>query len=196
MNVNDDPPVGRDGGEGERLLRGVSITHVLDCPSDPRKIRAVASFSDHVEAAFPYLNAILQEAAYNPAGQTMMLKQEGRLITLYPHMATIAKAWDEEDARQVLAWLRERINHAWAHRDSIEACYERRQVLRPLDLYSLLPRTNCGGCGEATCMAFAFGLLQGERALGQCAPLDQPEHQARKERLASLLGESSLLRAE
>ena len=196
MNVNDDPPVGRDGSQDGRLLRGFNITHVLDCPSDPRKIRAVASFSDHVDGAFPYLNAILPEAAYNPAGQTMMLKQEGRLITLYPHMATIAKAWDEEDAGQVLAWLCERINDVWAHREEIEPCYERRQVLRPLDIYSLLPRTNCSRCGEATCMAFAFGLLQGERGLEQCPSLDEAEHQARRERLASLLGESSLLRAE
>ena len=39
---------------------------------------------------------------------------------------------------------------------------------RPLDLYELLPRSNCRGCGEATCMAFVFGLLEARHRPGEC----------------------------
>jgi 4Fe-4S ferredoxin len=47
----------------------------------------------------------------------------------------------------------------------------RRTTPRPLDVYALLPQTNCKQCGEATCMAFAFALLQHRRALAECLPL-------------------------
>jgi ArsR family metal-binding transcriptional regulator len=43
-----------------------------------------------------------------------------------------------------------------------------RRSPRPLDVWTLLPQSNCKQCGEATCMAFAFGLLQHERALEEC----------------------------
>jgi 4Fe-4S ferredoxin len=42
---------------------------------------------------------------------------------------------------------------------------------RHLDIWELLPRTNCRQCGEATCLAFAVGLLQQKRKLNECLPL-------------------------
>jgi ArsR family metal-binding transcriptional regulator len=53
------------------------------------------------------------------------------------------------------------LNQTWARRDEIEPRPEGCRVPRPLDVYELLPRTNCRACGEPTCMAFAFGLLEG-----------------------------------
>ena len=41
----------------------------------------------------------------------------------------------------------------------------------PLDIYNLLPRTNCGRCGESTCMAFATKLIDGVYELEDCPPL-------------------------
>jgi ArsR family metal-binding transcriptional regulator len=46
-----------------------------------------------------------------------------------------------------------------------------RRAPRPLDVYTLLPQTNCKQCGEATCVAFAFGLLQLKREVIECLPL-------------------------
>jgi ArsR family metal-binding transcriptional regulator len=42
---------------------------------------------------------------------------------------------------------------------------------RHLDIWELLPRTNCGQCGESTCLAFAVGLLQQKHKLDECLPL-------------------------
>jgi ArsR family metal-binding transcriptional regulator len=42
---------------------------------------------------------------------------------------------------------------------------------RPLDVWTLLPQTNCKQCGEATCMAFAFALLLNKQAPDACLPL-------------------------
>ena len=38
-------------------------------------------------------------------------------------------------------------------------------------VYKLLPQTNCKQCGEATCMAFAFGLAQHQHRPAECPHL-------------------------
>ena len=44
-------------------------------------------------------------------------------------------------------------------------------ALSGIQIYKLLPQTNCKQCGEATCMAFACNLLLQERELSECLPL-------------------------
>ena len=41
----------------------------------------------------------------------------------------------------------------------------------PIDVYKLLPRTNCKECGEENCIAFATKLVNKEIRLDQCIPL-------------------------
>ena len=43
--------------------------------------------------------------------------------------------------------------------------------LSPLDVYKLLPRTNCKECSEENCMAFATKLVNREVVLESCPPL-------------------------
>ncbi|MCP1393279.1 MAG: acetyl-CoA decarbonylase/synthase complex subunit gamma [Methanothrix harundinacea] len=57
----------------------------------------------------------------------------------------------------------------------------------PLNLYKFLPQTNCGECGEQTCMAFAAGLIARERTIDECKPLFDPKKQKKyAKKLASL----------
>ncbi len=41
-------------------------------------------------------------------------------------------------------------------------------ALSGLDIFKLLPRTNCGDCGVPTCMAFAMKLAQKKAELAEC----------------------------
>jgi len=43
--------------------------------------------------------------------------------------------------------------------------------LSPIDVYMLLPKTNCKKCGLENCMAFATKLVNREIALELCTPL-------------------------
>ncbi|MCJ7561025.1 acetyl-CoA decarbonylase/synthase complex subunit gamma, partial [Candidatus Bathyarchaeota archaeon] len=43
--------------------------------------------------------------------------------------------------------------------------------LSPIDVYKLLPKTNCKECGQENCMAFATKIVNREVTLEQCAPL-------------------------
>ncbi len=84
------------------LLRKVKVTTFLPCLADPEKLRAVAEFSDDVRKVLPHLNAILPRAVYNPLTPTLTFQKDGRLITLYPHVVTMAKVRDEEMPRPPL----------------------------------------------------------------------------------------------
>jgi len=46
------------------------------------------------------------------------------------------------------------------------------KIKTPLEVYSLLPRSNCGDCGVSTCMAFAAAVIKQEKRLADCPFLD------------------------
>jgi 4Fe-4S ferredoxin len=63
------------------------------------------------------------------------------------------------------------VNRTWEQRHNLIAVTEVRRAPRLLDIWSLLPRSNCRQCGEATCMDFAVGLLRQKWELADCLPL-------------------------
>jgi len=169
-------------------LSGISVTHVLDCLADPTKIRVIAELSDDVQSVLPYLAALLPQAGYNHAAGILTLVLDGRLLTVYPRVVTIAKALDEEDARAVLDWLKARIDEAYARRGELTPCLGRRRSPRILDVYKLLPGANCRQCGEATCMAFAGRLIFREALIADCPVLAGERFVRNRELLAEWLG--------
>lgn len=59
--------------------------------------------------------------------------------------------------------------------------------LSPIDVYKLLPRTNCKVCGEENCIAFAAKLVNRETTIEKCPPLLTRENQAAYKQLKELL---------
>jgi acetyl-CoA decarbonylase/synthase complex subunit gamma len=59
--------------------------------------------------------------------------------------------------------------------------------LSPIEIYKLLPGTNCKECGETNCMAFAAKLVNREATLEQCSPLLEPKYKDAFEKLWALL---------
>ena len=173
--------------DNDVLLRGFTICQVMDCIADPTKNRVVAEFSDHVDAVFPYLNAVMRNLMYNPGAGTVTVSRGGRILTFYPHVAVMAKVDGAEDAEAQLRWFQALCNDTWRRRAEIVPCYERRQRLGLLDVYRLLPQLNCRACGERTCIAFALGLLFGELQVESCPRLAEPHYAEGGRRLAELV---------
>ena len=48
--------------------------------------------------------------------------------------------------------------------------------LSPIEVYELLPGTNCKECGESNCMSFSVRLVNKEASLMNCIPLLDPEY--------------------
>ncbi|RQD82651.1 MAG: acetyl-CoA decarbonylase/synthase complex subunit gamma [Methanocalculus sp. MSAO_Arc2] len=59
--------------------------------------------------------------------------------------------------------------------------------ISPIDVYKLLPKTNCQECGEANCMAFATKLVNGEYTIPDCPPLLTEEYSGFLKALGELL---------
>jgi acetyl-CoA decarbonylase/synthase complex subunit gamma len=59
--------------------------------------------------------------------------------------------------------------------------------ISPIDVYKLLPKTNCQECHESNCMAFATRLVNGELVLADCPPLLTVEHETARHKLEILL---------
>ncbi len=62
-----------------------------------------------------------------------------------------------------------------------------KRELSPIDVYKLLPRTNCKECGEENCMAFATKLVNREATLQQCPPLLQEKYKEAFSKLWEML---------
>jgi acetyl-CoA decarbonylase/synthase complex subunit gamma len=59
--------------------------------------------------------------------------------------------------------------------------------LSPIEVYKILPRTNCKECGETNCMAFAAKLVNREATLQECPPLLDPKYTEAFNKLWALL---------
>jgi acetyl-CoA decarbonylase/synthase complex subunit gamma len=59
--------------------------------------------------------------------------------------------------------------------------------LSPIDIYKLLPKTNCKECGQDNCMAFATKIVNRELNIDQCPPLLKKENEKAYSKLKDLL---------
>ncbi len=56
-----------------------------------------------------------------------------------------------------------------------------------MELYQMLPKTNCKKCGKTSCMAFAVALMGRELKPEDCPPLkEEPKYKENYEKLSSL----------
>lgn len=174
------------------FLKGLTLSYVAPCMADEKKIRLIAFFHRHIAGVLPYLNAVIKGASYNKSAPALTFAKGRRLINLYDTRVTIAKADDIIDAWKILDEIKDLINQTYEQRSSLKPNEEEKVKVTALQIYGWLPKTNCGLCQEATCLAFAMKLLQGEQRLSQCRPLSMnAEFSATKailEEMAQALG--------
>lgn len=170
------------------LVRDYSLRlHQPKCDPFAEVVNAFGLLPDDVTEALPYLNAVITGCIYNPHAPGLCFRKEGHTISVYPRQLGVSKCADEEEARRVLDWLRDTINDVWERRDSIEPNYTAGRELTALEVYKLLPRTNCGDCGEPTCLAFAAKLVMQETEIARCGPLFSGEHEENRQSLVERL---------
>ncbi|XRO76830.1 acetyl-CoA decarbonylase/synthase complex subunit gamma [Methanocaldococcus sp. 10A] len=56
-----------------------------------------------------------------------------------------------------------------------------------MDIYKLLPKTNCKKCGQPSCMAFATKLLEKEVSIDQCPILNTPKFEENRKKIIELI---------
>lgn len=174
------------------LVGAISLIRTLPCLADPGKVIVIGETDAAIDGVLPLLNAILPNVvSYHPFSGVMTLRRRPGLITLYPDKVMITQVVDVAEGLALLAAVRDLLNQTWIRRDEIQPRPQGRRVPRPLDVYELLPRTNCRMCGEATCMAFAFGLLEGRQQASACPSLADPAYAVQFQALTEMLSDAA-----
>ena len=158
-------------------------------PCDPGSARwsTFAELEGDISAVLPYLNARLRGAIYDHATQVLTWRTGGRTVCFRPSEIAISNLEDRDEARARAERLVALVNKTWQQRESFQPSLVRREPLKALDVYKLLPGQNCGACGQPTCFTFALRLTVGQADLESCPPLFTDGFQSQRESLMAML---------
>jgi ArsR family metal-binding transcriptional regulator len=166
------------------FLESIALTRMLPCLAYPGRIIVIGRPSRSLDDVLPYLATLPGVIAYNPQVHTLTFRRQPGFLTLYSQRVYITQVNDIDEGLELLSALVDAINATWERRADLVAITVARRAPRPLDIWTLLPQTNCKLCGEQTCMAFACNLLLNRRELAECLPMH--EDPAFHERRATL----------
>ena len=155
----------------EDIVGRVAIVVLAPCVADLDRLRLTAHLSGDVAEALPYLNAELSQGSYVAKLPVLTFMDGHRMVSLFRDRVAVAKADDIVDAWASLERVRCLLNDVWSRREAITPSFELRRRPPALEIYKRLPGTNCKGCGEATCMAFAWAVWRGDAAPRLCLPV-------------------------
>jgi len=170
------------------FIEYIMLNHTRPCLAEPGKIIVIGKPDQPLNKVIPYLATLPGIIAYNPDTLTLTFRRPAGFLTLYPDKIYITQVANVDTGLEILEALREAINATWENRDELEAVTVRKHAPRHLDVYTLLPQTNCKQCSEATCLAFAVQLILRQRTLEECVPLQKdPALSDRKATLEAIL---------
>jgi ArsR family metal-binding transcriptional regulator len=171
-----------------RFIEAIELTHVTPCLAEPGKVIVTGKPSRSLDEVLPYLAALPNVIGFNPETLTLTFRRPLGLMTLYPNRISITQVQNADEGLELFAALRDAINATWENRDALKPIQTRKKPPGHLDIYALLPQTNCKQCGEATCLAFAVALVMGKRTVLDCSPLQtEPAYIERKNTLEAML---------
>jgi ArsR family metal-binding transcriptional regulator len=158
---------------------------VLTPPCEPgaERFTAKARLVADIREVLPYLNGTLRGAVYFPDAPALTWKKAGHNVAFHPYEIAVSNAVDRDSAQKELDGLIVLVNRTWERRAEITPSYEMRRRPTLMDVYKLLPQTNCKQCGRPTCYTFALKLVASQKRLEDCPLLFEPQY---ADRLATL----------
>jgi ArsR family metal-binding transcriptional regulator len=170
------------------FLEAITLTQTTPCLAELGKIIVTGKPSCPLDDVLSYLATLPGVIGFNPETLTFTLRRQPGFITIYCQRITITQVRDVTEGLSLLEALKAAINAVWEHRHELKPVTKSQRPPRPLDIYAILPQTNCKQCSEATCMAFAVNLLMGKTSLDQCLPLhSNPAYIERRTTLEAML---------
>jgi ArsR family metal-binding transcriptional regulator len=169
----------------DALVKKIEIKEITLCTADPERIKFLAQADKPLEDVLPILYLALPNAKYSEKLGALSYVYQQHLITIFAN-GRIAMTYvkDRDEADQLVEEARRLINRAIiylkTHGKPSAETVQAKKELTPVKIYELLPKTNCKMCGEQSCFAFAAKLLNGEKTLQDCPPLDSSEYSMNK----------------
>jgi len=170
------------------LLNGHTFNLVnISCLPSSTEFNAIVTLEQDISPVMPYLNSTVRRGHYSHQHREFDFMYKGHIVSMLPFEMKVTGLVDGEHAREVIEELRLLINETWDRRDHLTPTFEYRRPPSPLEVLRLLPRTNCGECGQRTCLAFATLTTTEPNLLDQCSELKGPSSSANLASLRELL---------
>ncbi len=139
------------------------------CHLDNPCYRVRASVRENLGELMPFLNSRTAVIQYEPdAEPVMILKIEKFRVALRKNEIAVGPVTDRQEGEAALSRVVEFLNKTWNNRDNISPDFRARRRPQALEIYKVLPGSNCRECGESACMAFAVKLSLGRVVPGAC----------------------------
>src|SRR5208283_3238879 len=142
------------------------------CNPNFQSVHCVAHLEQDISEVLPYLNTTLGGSNYTQSPPSLTLRIHGKLIALHAREIFVNALRDESEADKIIEWLKKEINEAWQHRGQIEPIFDSAPKPQWLQVLKLLPKTNCGKCGEPTCTVFSLRAVEGVKGAGDCPEIN------------------------
>lgn len=144
---------------------------VADHSAEVFEYEAIARLPVDIRQVLPYLNATFKSGTYFSDGPVFSWRLDDHKVGFWHDRIAADHLDTREQAKKVIDQLVEIVNDVWERRSEIQPDAVTHENLQPLELYRLLPKTNCKACGENTCFNFALKLAAGMIELQQCGPI-------------------------
>ena len=178
------------------LIKKVVIKNIKPCIISEGQISVLMQLDSELHHILPLLVVKFPPGKVNyiEKKNVLTLSIFERLITFYPSgKVSMNKTNTKEESVEIIQQLTTIINETHEESKSGKtaeymAIKEKLSKIGPLSIYNCLPQTDCGECGESTCMAFAMKLLSGESKLNECMLLHEMGYLNNVKCLKSTLG--------
>ncbi|GAB4569852.1 MAG: (Fe-S)-binding protein [Anaerolineae bacterium] len=157
------------------------------CEPGAERFSAIARLKADISEVLPYLNAVLKGAIFNPEAGALSWQRGGRKIVYTAYQIAVSNVEDRDEAIRIVEEEVARVNRTWENRHELTPSYAVRKRPGLLNVYRLLPQTNCKVCGEPTCYVFATRLLAHQHKLEDCTALHEPQYSSQLAQLSELL---------
>lgn len=123
---------------------------------------------------FPYINATIKDCKFVDKPAHIQFVLDDIQCTLYPKEVIAAPFMDQDQAAKFVNRLIDFLNDIYLKKDSLTPDYKTFRPISVIDIYKLLPQTNCKECGFSTCLAFAVALSKKQTTPDQCPGFARP----------------------
>jgi len=128
-------------------------------------------FTTDISSLFPYINSVAKEPSYFDKPHYIKIVFNEFKCALYPDNGVLSLVANQDQAIAAIEKLIDFLNDIHSKKDLIQPNHKKFNYVPALNIYKLLPKTNCKACGFPTCMSFAAALGKGETALEKCPGL-------------------------
>jgi ArsR family metal-binding transcriptional regulator len=160
------------------------------CEPEAERFSAIARLVTDIREVLPYLNATLRGAVYNAAAPAVTWTKGGHYTAFHPYKLAVSNVKDRDAAIKEVEGLVKLVNRTWERRGEIVPDYETHRRPTPMEVYELLPGTNCKQCGQPTCFTFALKLVAAQARLEDCPLLFEPQYADRLAQLQAIVIEA------